>query len=241
MQHLIIERGQSTARILEATTRFAAVALLPMAISLGIDLAIVLNYRFGTPAGVAIGSGATVLAVIFWYGAEFVWRRPGKGDPVMNENTSIDVRVEHMLTEARVLLPGAQALFGFQMAVLLTEAFGDLPPSSKLIHAVALCCIALAIILLIAPASFHRIAFHGQNTESFHRIGSGFVIASAVPLAAGIGNDLYVVVTKAVDSSVAGLVIAIAMATLLVALWFVWPLMHREINKEGNHVSTTKS
>ena len=67
-------------------------------------------------------------------------------------DTPIDVRVEHMLTEARVLLPGAQALFGFQLAVLLTDAFGDLPPSSKVLHAVALCCIATSIILLMGQA-----------------------------------------------------------------------------------------
>jgi hypothetical protein len=78
------------------------------------------------------------------------------------------------------------------MAVLLTEAFADLPPSSKFLHAVALRCIALAIILLMAPASFHRITFRGENTQSFHRIGSRFVIASALPRATGITGDVYV-------------------------------------------------
>src|SRR6185503_6232327 len=38
---------------------------------------------------------------------------------------------EHMLTEARVLLPGAQAMLGFQLAVLLTESFTQLPESAK--------------------------------------------------------------------------------------------------------------
>ena len=28
-----------------------------------------------------------------------------------------------MLTEARVVLPGAQALFGFQLAIVLTQSF----------------------------------------------------------------------------------------------------------------------
>ena len=159
----------------------------------------------------------------------------------MDERTSIDVRVEHMLTEARVLLPGAQALFGFQMAVLLTEAFADLPASSKLLHAVALCCIALAVILLMAPASFHRIAFRGENTEFFHRIGSRFVIASAFPLAAGITSDLYVAVTKALDSAAAGAVLATATAALLVMLWFIRPLMHRNSINENAMPKQTSS
>jgi hypothetical protein len=235
MEHLIVERGKSTARILRMTTCFAGLALLPMALSLGTDLSIVLNYRFGAGAGVTVGILASALALFLWYGAEFLLARSQKGEPVMDEHTSIDVRVEHMLTEARVLLPGAQALFGFQMAVLLTEAFADLPTSSQFLHAVALCCIAIAVILLMAPASFHRIAFGGENTESFYRIGSRFVIASALPLAAGITSDLYVAVTKALDSAAAGAVLATVTVALLVTLWFIRPLMHRNSIDGAGH------
>jgi hypothetical protein len=235
MEHLIVERGRSTARILRLTTCFAGLALLPMALSLGTDLSIVLSYRFDAGAGVTVGFVAFALALVLWYGAEVLLRRSDKGEPVMDEHTSVDVRVEHMLTEARVLLPGAQALFGFQMAVLLTEAFADLPSFSKFLHAVALCCIALAVILLMAPASFHRITFRGENTESFHRIGSRFVIASALPLAAGITSDLYVVVTKALDSAAAGAVLATVIAALLAALWFIRPLMHRNSIDRAGH------
>jgi Family of unknown function (DUF6328) len=235
LEHLIVERGRSTARILRLTTCFAGLALLPMGLSLGVDLSIVLSYRFGTTVGLTVGMVTSVLAFVLWYGTEFLLRKPNKGEQVMDERTSIDIRVEHMLTEARVLLPGAQALFGFQMAVLLTQTFDALPSSSKVIHAVALCCIAIAIILLMAPAAFHRITFHGKNTESFHRIGSRFVIASAVPLAAGITADLYVAVTKALYSAVAGAILAAATAALLITLWFVRPLIHRNsIDKAGH-------
>jgi hypothetical protein len=235
IEHLVVERGRSTARILRLTTCFAGLALLPMALSLGTDLSVVLSYRFGPAVGLTVGIIATALSFMLWYGTEFLLRKPQKGDVVMSERTSIDTRVEQMLTEARVLLPGAQALFGFQLAVLLTEAFESLPASSKALHAVALCCIALAIILLMAPAAFHRITFHGENTESFHRIGSRFVIASAIPLAAGITADLYVAVTKALYSAAAGAVFATATAALLATLWFVRPLMHRTLVDKAGH------
>jgi hypothetical protein len=235
MEHLIVERGRSTARILRLTTCFAGVALLPMALSLGTDLSMVLTYRFGAGAGVTVGILASALALFLWYRAAFLLARSEKGEPVMDEDTSIDVRVEHMLTEARVLLPGAQALFGFQMAVLLTEAFAELSSFSKFMHAIALCCIALAIIFLMAPAAFHRITFQGQNTEAFHCLGSRFVIASAIPLAGGITIDLYVAVTKALDSAAAGAVLATATVALLVTLWFIRPLMHRNsIGRTGH-------
>ena len=72
---------------------------------------------------------------------------------MQEHRTPLDVRVEQMLTEARVLIPGAQALFGFQLAVMLTDAFGELAVSAKVVHLTALCCIVLAMILLMAPAA----------------------------------------------------------------------------------------
>ena len=149
----------------------------------------------------------------------------------MEQPTSIDVRVEHMLTEARVLLPGAQALLGFQMAVLLTDSFSDLPAGSTALHAVALCCITLAIILLMAPAAFHRIAFGGQNSEGFYRLGSRFVIAAAAPLAVGITSDFYVAVARALQSPFLGTAMAVTIGTVLAMLWFVHPMVLRHALK----------
>ena len=40
---------------------------------------------------------------------------------------TLQAKIEQLLTEARVVLPGAQALFGFQLAIVLTRAFERLP------------------------------------------------------------------------------------------------------------------
>lgn len=229
LQHRLVERGRASERIITTSAHFAAVALLPFALSLGIDLYIVIGHRFGAVAGGALGAGFAVAAIAAWYGAEWLLRRPpahrktGGDEP----NTPVDVRVEHMLTEARVLLPGAQALLGFQLAIMLTDAFGALPESSRLIHVVALCGTSLAVILLIAPAAFHRISFHGENTETFHRLGSGLVTAAAVPLGVGIVGDMYVAVDKGLDNTPAALSVALAALIVLVALWLVHPLLLR--------------
>ena len=37
--------------------------------------------------------------------------------------TPLDVQVDQLLTEARLIIPGAQALLGFQFAVTLMQAF----------------------------------------------------------------------------------------------------------------------
>ena len=152
--------------------------------------------------GNVVGAVFGGLALLFWYGLELTMRHRRQTAPSLSCDhvTPLTPRIESMLTEARVLLPGAQALFGFQMSILLTERFGELDAGQRIIHAVSLGSIALAIILLMAPAAFHRIAFGGENTEGFFRIGSRLVIASALPLALGISGDLYVAASLALSS-----------------------------------------
>jgi hypothetical protein len=96
-----------------------------------------------------------------------------------------------------------------------------------MVHLVALCCISVAVILLMAPAAFHRISFGGQNSESFHRLGSGLVIAGAAPLACGIVGDLYVAVTLGVESQRIGIVSAGTVGLGLFVLWFGAPFWLR--------------
>jgi Family of unknown function (DUF6328) len=226
MQHRIVEEGGTTSRIFHVTGIMAGTALLPFAVSLGIAHYTVLERLFGPGAGYAAGAGFLFLALLFWYGLEYLVKRMKELPMPRSQqapSTPVSTKIEEMLTEARVVLPGAQALLGFQLAVALTSAFAELPYSSKLVHAAALMLVALAVILLMAPAAFHRIAFGGEDTEDFHRIGSWFVIAATVPLAAGITGDVYVAIGKIAQAESAGIAGAVAALLVLVALWYAQP------------------
>lgn len=229
MQHRLVERGHASARIVRITTRFAATALVLFALALGVDLYVVVEHRFGPAWGLSIGIGLGATALFLWYGAEWMLRPSGRKEEKMpsQEDTPLDVRVEQMLTEARVLIPGAQALFGFQLGVMLMDAFGQLPAAAKAVHTAALCCIVIAIILLMAPAAFHRVTFGGQDTEEFYRLGSRLVIAGAVPLAAGIAADLDVAIERSLGSRSIAMAIAVVVALVLAGLWFIYPLVLR--------------
>ena len=125
------------------------------------------------------------------------------------------------------MLPGAQALLGFQLTVTLTHTFQQLPHSSKLLHAMALCCVALAIVLLMTPAALHRIGFKGEESKSFLSMGSLVVMVAPLPLAIGIAGDIYVAVEKAVESSALGYAAGMAAICILLFLWYVQPLIIR--------------
>jgi uncharacterized protein YjeT (DUF2065 family) len=207
MQHRIVEEGRTTARIFEVTGTMAGAALLPFAINLGIDHYAVFERLFGPAAGYVAGAIFLFIALVFWYGLEYLTKcvkEPPMPKLEPQKPTPISTKIEEMRTEARVVLPGAQALLGFQLAVTLTHAFEELPFSSKLVHAAALILVARAVILLMAPAAFHRIAFAGEDSEDFHRIGSWFIVAATVPLAGGIAGDVHVAVAKIAETHLWG-------------------------------------
>jgi len=130
--------------------------------------------------------------------------------------------IEQLLTEARVIIPGAQALFGFQFI-----AIERLPQSAKLVHAVALCLIALNVILLMTPAALHRLSFAGEDSVSFLRLGSAFVISAPLFLAGGIALESYVVMQKVYENEGWAAVGGGAGFLVLLALWYAFPLALR--------------
>jgi hypothetical protein len=144
-----------------------------------------------------------------------------------HKKTALSDRIDHMLTEARVALPGAQALLGFQLLAVLSQSFDSLPNESKLLHAAALGCVALTVILLVAPAAFHRIAFNGADSERFQRIGSRLVTGALIPLAFGLAGDIYVAITKLTASSRIGGLPAVTILLLLLGLWYGYPFALR--------------
>jgi hypothetical protein len=124
-------------------------------------------------------------------------------------------------------LPGVQAILGFQLVSVLTQAFEKLPTGSKLLHGASLACITVSVVLLMAPAAYHRIVFAGQDTEEVHRVGGRFIALATIPLALGLAGDIYVVLAEITASVMIAALTASAVLVLLVSLWRVVPAIAR--------------
>jgi hypothetical protein len=228
MQHRIVEAGQSTTRLEQATGALAASALLPFIASLGLVQFVVFERVFGLAIGVAVGLASTAFGWFFCFGlARLIGVGESKSMATDFAPTPLGTKIEQLLTEARVIIPGCQALLGFQLIAMLTHSFDQLPLGAKIIHAAGLCCVAIATVLLMTPAALHREAFHGNDSEQFLRIGSGIVIAASVPLAMGIAADVYVVFLKITGSAAITITAGISMLLLMLALWYVYPIWLR--------------
>jgi hypothetical protein len=149
-------------------------------------------------------------------------------------NESVEDRVNHVLTETRVVLPGAQALLGFQLAGVLTDGFEKLPQSSRYMHLASMVAVALATILLMTPAAYHRIAERGELTEHFHRIASRLLISAMAVLALGISGDFYVVVARILQSATAGVMFAGLALLFFYGLWFGFTFAQKQSRHPGS-------
>jgi hypothetical protein len=220
--HRIVEDGHDTPRLHWTVSVLAALALLPFAMALGIDFSIAGHIVLGPAASWALGGGVVVVALTAWFGLALGRRSPRQKDEEDPgaKATSLKDRVEHVLTEARIVLPGVQALLGFQFAGMLTEGFEHLPENSRIAHLVALGAIGLAGILLMMPAAYHRLVEHGEDTERFHRFASRLVAASMLPLALGLSLDLFVVTWKITASFGVGVAAGAVAFVLFMTAWF---------------------
>lgn len=234
VQHRMVEDGRDTRRLLGVIGRCAGLSLAPFAFALGADLFLAVEPVLGLVPGLAAGILFCGLALLFWYGLEALKaRRVGQRERTMtsrepeHEHTSLETKIEQMLTEARVVLPGAQALLGFQLVITFSDAFETLPLASKVVHLIALGFLALTVIWLMAPAAFHRIVYAGEDTPEFHALGTRFLLAASVSLALGIAADLGVVVAKVLASDRAGIAASLAALGLLIGLWHLYPAMLR--------------
>src|SRR5215203_2251805 len=181
--HRLVERGEDTHEIHRYTSRMMTWALLPFSFGLGIDFYVAAEKIFNWKTGVAAGLFGTMLAASCWYALELYMRHERKGEIEAekgrsemsevkeagrpDEKQKLTDKIKHVLTECRVVLPGSQALLGFQFICVLTESFDKLPSLSKYIHLASLGLNAVAIVLLITPAAYHRLVEEGEETEHF--------------------------------------------------------------------------
>jgi hypothetical protein len=111
------------------------ITLAPFALALSLDLYVAGNLSLGSPTGAVMGFIGGLAAIGLWYGP-WVLRNP-EGDVAVstsNEKTSSAAKINYVLTEARVILPGVQALLGFQLVIVLTTSFADLPAGACAPH-----------------------------------------------------------------------------------------------------------
>jgi MFS family permease len=219
--------GETSTRERTFTSLMLGIGLLPFLAALGLNTFVVVSVALSNSWAWILSTMFVLAASWWWFGVAFVKRRAAREEGIVTHRTALSDRLREVMTESRMIVPGAQALLGFQFTTVFTAAFDRLPHAIKLLHILGMTSIAAATILLIAPASFHRIAEHGEESERVVRVGSVFVIASLVPLAIGVALDVAVVALQMQLASWTAVAFPIGTLAFAACIWFLYPLLQR--------------
>jgi len=228
--HRLAEHGRATSRLCRYLDTMLLVSLVPFAAALALNVTTATTDQLG-PWGAAAGIGSALLALFMWFGLELIKRsrsaEPRRSPQMQSEDMPLKDRISQLLEQSRIILPGVQALLGFQFAAYLSQGFKDLPDASKAAHTAALFLLIVAMILLMTPTPYHRLGERGEETEDFDRAGTSFVLSALVPLTLAVAADFYIVLQKVTENGAVAIGGALVAVLGALVLWLAVPLAAR--------------
>ena len=143
---------------------------------------------------------------------------------VHKENGTVEKMAQEAIEEARMVLPGIQALFGFQLIAAFNERFRQLADGEQLLHYAALVLVAIAIALIMTPAAYHRLVEQNSVSSFFIRLASRLIAAAMIPLMMAIAFEVFIIGNLVLSSPMASSLLLQFSFLLFAALWFGFPL-----------------
>lgn len=134
-----------------------------------------------------------------------------------------DDELMELLQELRIGLNGVQVLFAFLLVAPFSSKW-EVTRSEKSAYLVALLTALLAVALLIAPMTYHRLRWRQWNKERMLTASNRFAISGMVFAAISMTASVYLVLSVLTNRD-----LTIALATLcglvFAIAWFVLPLL----------------
>ena len=123
-----------------------------------------------------------------------------------------------------MVLPGIQALFGFQLIAVFNARFSEkLTAAEQRLHLGAIGLTAIAIGLIMAPAAVHRQTSPREVTDSFIRLSTRLLLLSMLPLALSICVEFFLVARIILGTAPVPALLSACLLAFLLVMWFVLP------------------
>ncbi len=146
---------------------------------------------------------------------------------VSTERESLHNILRNILEEARMILPGTQTLFGFQLIVVFTEYFqNQLSYYERTLHFIAMLLTLVSFAIILSLTAYHRQTRIDLVTRKFVSLGSQLLKTGMFPLMAAIAIEFYLVTQltfKSIDLSIIG---STGVFILLLSLWYLFPKLN---------------
>ena len=123
-----------------------------------------------------------------------------------------------------MVLPGIQALFGFQLIAVFSDRFlADVTAADRRLHLFAILAVAVAVALVMTPAAYHRQVQSQKITSQFLELASVLITAAMVALMIAIAVDVYIVAHLVLPNQSLAVVFGLITGAFFGSLWFGLP------------------
>jgi hypothetical protein len=143
----------------------------------------------------------------------------------------LDKELQHTLEEARTVIPGLQALFGFQLIVPFHPTFKQLDDSLKAAQLGALMALGLAIALIMTPAAYHRLVERGQVSRSLIDFASRLIAGAMASLTIAIALNMFLVGSVVLENQAWAAAMGAVALCVFAGLWFGYPALQAKRKK----------
>lgn len=141
-----------------------------------------------------------------------------------SKHLSVDKAATFVLDESRMILPGIQALFGFQLMVVFNDAFAEkLSVFEQRLHLLAISLILITTVIIMTQAVFHRQTGEKEVEEDFVRIATRLLLIGMIPLATSISIEFYIISRLILGQILLPLFLALGLFAFFLLLWFGLP------------------
>ena len=135
------------------------------------------------------------------------------------EKERTDRQLIELLTELRVVLPGAQVLLAFLFAVPFAARFGGISRLQRVGFFTSLLFTATGTVLLMAPSVYHRLRWRRGGKSDVVRVGHWLFLVGTAFVALGLLAGLLLVSDFLYGALAAGIATTAVAACILVT-WY---------------------
>jgi len=162
------------------------------------------------------------------------------GEAPADEAVKERLEREHgeLLEELRALIPGAQVLFGFLLAIRFTSPFTELNAVQRDVYYATLLTTAVSLVLLLAPSAYHRLRFREGDKDAMVRKGNREAIAGTGAIALAFTGVLYLI-TDLLFTTPAAIIVALVFFALTAWRWWAIALFRKA--REGVQAKETSA
>jgi hypothetical protein len=144
--------------------------------------------------------------------------------PRAGKELPLDNAASLVLDESRMILPGIQALFGFQLIVVFSTTFTEkLNVFEQRLHLIAILLVVLATMIILTQAMYHRQTAEKEVAEEFIRVASRLLLLSMFPVVGSISIEFYLISRVILNSTSWALLFTILVFSLFLVLWIGLP------------------